>query len=489
MGTRHDDGTTSTSKSTSKRPGRSKRLFSGLLGAALLTALTMVVTAPTASAAVDEGIGHEIRPGQPYEGDPGNRDWVGSYVLGGKQVFCVQFAFKAPDTDEQYEPGDELLTKWGEKLEPEVASHISYLLLRYGDTQDADEAAALAHLLHSWTSGPRTPADLDPGNDFRNIGYDIALHRDRLPEGAQQAIDRLKADAQANHGPWTAAVTAPEQPQTIGTPADWSVRVNNAADKGMAEVPVTLRLTDATLENGEDTGTVNTDENGAVQAKITPTGPNPKVVATLDSPADVPRVQEPVQVGTQRIVSTGGEKEISAEATTPARTQPGTVAVSKVDAKTDDPLSGVALRITGQDKKTPAVGQDDKPLTGPDGKPVVLTSGKDGKATVTNLRTPQRICVVEVSAPKGYEDAFNPKQPPSACGDVTPGETLALKVANAPNKPTIPQVIPAGAEPGGTGGPDATALAGFGALGLAGAAAGLGGLLWRRRALAGRTGR
>lgn len=451
----------------------------------MLAGLTTVVTAPAAHADVQEALGHEIRPGQPFEGDPGNRDWVGSYTVDGKQVFCVQFAYKAPDSNEQYEPGDELLNKWGEPLDPEQASYISYLLLRYGDTQQPDEAAAVAHLLHSWTSGPRSEADLDPSNDFRSIGYDIDLHHDRLPASAQQAIERLRTEAENNHGPWTAEVTAPEEPQLVDEPDDWSVSVRNAKETGMSEVPVTLELTDATLVDGSTTGSVVTSEDGAATTEVIPTGPEPKVVATLDSPADVPRVQEPVAVDTQRIVSTGGEKQLSAEASTEARTKPGKVAVSKVDTDTGDPIAAATLQLTGEDKTEPALGQDGEPLTGPDDKPVVLSTDEQGKAEVQDIQTPQQICVVEVNAPKGYEDAFDPKAPPSACGEVKPGETLTLEVANAPNKPVVPEVIPAGDNPQAVAksdtlsNPSAGALVGLAALLLL--AGSLGGLLWRKR--------
>ena len=53
--------------------------------------------------------------------------------------------------------------------------------------------------------------------------------------------------------------------------------------------------------------------------------------------------------------------------------------------------------------------------------------------------------MVEVNAPPGYTNAFDPKNPPSACGEVQPGETLALKVANTPNE--VPRAIPAGDQP------------------------------------------
>ncbi|OZM73790.1 hypothetical protein CFN78_08720 [Amycolatopsis antarctica] len=457
--------------------------MAGALGAFLLGSATLVATAPAALAEVEEAIGHETSPAQPYAGAQGESDWLGSYTVNGKQVFCVQFQFKAPDTEEPYEPGDELLTKWGTALPEDIAGNISYLLLRHGDTDNPDEAAALAHLLHSWTSAPRGPADLDPALGFDKIAYDAPYHLEKLPEGARTAVETLSADAEANRGPWSATVSAPEGEQVIGTPAEWTVSVTNAKDSGVPEVPVTLTLTDATA-GGEETVTVETDEEGKAVVEVTPTGAAPKVAGAMKAPAARPYVQVPVDTNTQRVVSTGGEQDLAAEAATTARTKPGAVRVAKVDTRSGKGIAGVALRVTAADRTAPATGQDDQALVGADGKPVVVTTeGEDGAVSVPDLKAPQEICVVEVSPPSGYDDGFDPANPPSACGEVVPGETLELRIANAPNE--VPHTIPAGAEPvtlaGGatTTGPSGGALAAM--IGLAALASLLVGLIARRR--------
>lgn len=438
--------------STSPRAG--VRALTGLVAAALLGALSVTAGAPAASAASQEGIGYRIA-GQLGTGD----DWLGSYVVGGKQVFCVSFQLKAPDTDEKYQPGDELLTKWGTKLPADQAADISYLLLRYGGTKDPDEAAALAHLLHSWTAAPRTPADLDPALPAAKIAYDAPTHLAHLPAAARTAVERLRTEAGTNRGPWTASVTTPEDPQYAGEPAEWTVTVKNAKGKGVPDVPVKLTATAATLgeEKTADTAgnsspqaaakdvTLKTGADGTVQVKLTPTGDQPKLRAALSAPADRPYVQVPVDTAKQRVVSTGGEKELTAQGVV-ALAKPGRVKVTKTDANTGQGVGGAVLRITGKDKTSAALGQDGKPLTGADGKPaVVTTDGATGGVTVENLRAPQEICVVEAGPPPGYTNAYDPKNPPSACGTVQPGETLALSVVNKPNE--VPRAIPAGDAP------------------------------------------
>ncbi|MEV4145396.1 hypothetical protein AB0J40_17115 [Amycolatopsis sp. NPDC049691] len=438
----------------STRPRAGVRALTGLVAAALLGALSVTVAAPAAYAAKQEGVGYAVEPGQDGTGP---RNWLGSYVVGGQQVFCVSFQLKAPDTDEVYKPGDELLTKWGTKLPAEQAADISYLLLRYGATKKPDEAAALAHLLHSWTSAPRTPADLDPALPAAKLGYDAPFHLAGLPASARAAVDELKSEAAANRGPWTASVTTPKDPQYPGEPAEWTVTVKNAKGKGVPGVPVKLVATAATLGGGEPAAgnaspqgaakdvTLDTGADGTVKVKLTPAGEQPKLVASLSAPADRPYVRVPVDTGKQRVVSTGGEQELTAQGVVSVA-KPGKVQVTKTDANTGKGVGGAVLRITGKDRATAALGQDGKPLTGADGKPaVVTTDGATGGVKVENLRAPQEICVVEASPPPGYTNAYDPKNPPSACGTVKPGETLALTVTNKPNE--VPRAIPAGGAP------------------------------------------
>ncbi|WP_019814261.1 MSCRAMM family protein [Saccharomonospora saliphila] len=484
-----------------------------LLGACLLATTGLAALPGTASAAVEEGIGHEITPGQDWGGRDrsGTHDWLGSYVVGGEHVFCVSFALKAPDTDETYEPGDELLTKWGDPLSAEVAADISYLLLRYGDTESPDDAAALAHLLHSWTAAPRDPSDLDPDNPFTEIAYDIEGHLAALPQSVRTTVEEMKREAATYRGPWTAEVTAPEGEQTIDTPSEWTVTVTNADGTGIPGVDITLDVADLGLADGDagSTGTVGdgaaaasgaedgaaetvdtaqtvvtTDENGTATVALTPTGENPLVRATLSAPADRPYVREPVTTDTQRVVSTGGEQELTAEAATTARTAPGQVRVAKVDDETGEGIAGVPLRLTGEDGTSPAVGQDGQPLLGTDGEPLVITTeGPDGTAAVENLRTPQTVCLTEVKPPNGYTDAFDPENPPRACGELTPGKTVTLRITNVADE--VPRTIPAGARPmaveqaATTSGAPVEALLGLGGLALL--VSGLTGFAVRRR--------
>jgi hypothetical protein len=311
---------------TGKQPSSVRRFAVGLAVSAVVAGVSLA-GAPTAAAEVQLGLGHETRPAQPYQGNPDPGDWLGSYLVGGKQVWCVQFAYLAPDSNEQYQPGAALKTKWGTDLPPNVASDISYLLLRYADTDSADEAAALAHLLHTWTAGPQNPGQLDPANDFRHIAYDAPFHLSKLPAGAQAAVQALQADSAVNRGPWTATVAAPEGAQTIGVAANWTITITNAGGTRVPDVPVEISAADATFADGDgnqvSTGTVTTTGD-PLTLSVTPTGAAPSIAIKLASPAEVPVVQQAIEVDTQRIVSTGGEKELTATDETTASPPPTT---------------------------------------------------------------------------------------------------------------------------------------------------------------------
>ncbi|WP_370968625.1 collagen binding domain-containing protein [Amycolatopsis sp. cg9] len=437
----------------STRPRAGIRALTALFAATLLGTLSATAGAPAASAASQEGVGHRV--GGEHGPSP---VWLGSYVVGGQQVFCVSFRLRAPDTDEPYQPGDELLTKWGTKLPKDEAANISYLLLRYGGTKNPDEATALAHLLHSWTAAPRTPADLDPKLPADKIAYDAPGYLKAMSKDSAGAVERLRTDAETNRGPWTASVTTPKGDQHVGEAAEWTATVKNAQGKGVPDVAVKLTATGGTLgaPAGDTAGnaspqaaakdvTLKTGADGTVQVKLTPTGERPKLVASLSAPAARPYVRVPVDTAAQRVVSTGGEQELTAQGVVEVA-KPGKVQVTKTDANTGKGVGGAVLRITGADKKSAALGADGKPLTGADGKPaVVTTDGATGGVVVENLRAPQEICVVEASPPPGYTNAYDPASPPSACGTVKPGETLALTVSNKPNE--VPRAIPAGDAP------------------------------------------
>jgi hypothetical protein len=316
-------------------------------------------------------------------------------------------------------------------------------LLKYGGTTDPVKAAALSHLLHSWTAAPQTQDQLAPTNDFRHIAYDVAFHLSVLPPNARAAVETLRREAVANHGPWTTTLVKPAKQQVVGVKDNWTVTVRGEAGNKVPAVPVRVKVTGGTLD--PDTK-LTTPADGTLVLPVTPTAAKTTVSIEVDSPAERPIVQQAVQADTQRIVSTGGQQKTTKTEETTANT-PGQVKITKVNEATGTAIPGVPLRLTAADRTSPAVDVAGKPLVGTDGKPTVLITGSDGIASVANLKTPQEICVVEVAPARGFEERFDPAAPPFACGKVEAGDTLTLTVANKPNLPNVPIKVPAGDRP------------------------------------------
>ena len=471
-----------------------RTMIAGASGAMVLAGLVAIGMPAAAAAATPtapncpatgpcQDIGDSVTPAQPYLHNPDTSDWFGSFLVNGQQAWCIDFALAAPNQSETLTTGQTLQTKFGATVDPTIASEISFLLLRFGETKDNDTAAALAWLLHMWTAAPDGTHTTDPGNTFQTIAFDAPGAKAKLPAAAQADIATMLAAAQADHGPWTATLDAPS-PLIIGTATNWTMKVLGTTSNGVGGVPVTFTATDATLPNGTATQIINTPDNGSpLSVAVTPTGPNPKIVATLSSPAAIPLVEIPNVANTQKTVTTGGVTPITTTTTTTAQTPPGNVTVTKSDAATKAVLAGARIEFTGGDKVSPLLKQDGSPLTGTDGKPIIVTTGTDGTAPVTGLRTPQTVCAIETTPPPGYDQSFNPASPPVACGTLNPGATLQLSLTDVANK--IPVKIPAGGPPPTVttealvrSGPSPTALVGFG--GLLIIAAGGGTLLARR---------
>lgn len=482
-----------------------RKLIAGASGAAVIAGGTLLTGALSAEPAQAQphhimneqlGHGHKVVPGQVVDGDPWPSTWLGSFVVRGEQVWCVQFGFESPDHDEQYQPGGDLTDKWGGPLPDGTAAKVSYLLQQHGTTKSDDQAAAVAHLLHSWTAAPRSEADLDPTLPAEEIAYDVEYHKSWLADHEPQVLElaeRFRADAERNHGPWQATLSAPSEQQVIGQPATWTLQVTGAEERGIGGVPVALRVSDATVRGLSEDGKVTTPADGsALRLEVTPTGPNPKISGELVAPAAQPNLRQSSADphGKQRVVSSGGEEKLAVQADTAAVAPTGALRVSKIDEVSKAGIAGVALRVSAPNGAA-ALRTDGTPLVGEDGQPLVVTTAQDGSVTVPDLRAPQEVRVTEVAPAKGYEQSFDALNPPAVNGTVRIGQTADVVLSNRADVAEVPLHIPAG-DPRGdvtevvaptTRDPLSAGLIGFGALAVLGAAAG--GTVAHRRTLTG----
>jgi hypothetical protein len=415
---------------------RLRQLFAGVLCASVL-ALVAAPGVATAASTEKTGAGHT------FNGQMGGKHdlWLGQYIVNGKPVFCVDYALKAPGQDDPVKRGGPVTTKWGGKLPAGQASDMSYLLLKYGTTKNSDIAVAVADLLHTWTA-PLIKGKSYTAKNAKDRAYNAAYYEKQMSSAQKQAVRKLRAEAAKNRAPWQVSLTPPARPQ-LNKAAPWKLKLVSGKGTPVSGIPVKLAAKSATIAGSHD-ATVKTDENGAATAKVLPTGKNPSVTASLHSPNALPHFQLPKddpKGQVQKVVVGGGEQNL----TTTVQIKPGAVQVSKLDASTNKGIEGVSLRITGNDKKSPAVNFQGKPLLGADKKPAVVQTGSGGTVSVPDLAAPQEICVVETAAAAGYE--FDENKPASACGSLQPGQTLALKLTNKAKQVIVPIHIPAGQSP------------------------------------------
>jgi hypothetical protein len=277
-----------------------RRLGAVILASALAVALASAPAA-LADAAVQHGRGHSTSPAQPYAGNSEPSDWLGSYVVDGQQVWSVAFGYASPDTDEVYDIGNPLLTKWGTDLPADVAADLAYLLLVHGGDADDDTAAAIAYLLHAATSAPQNPSQLDPSNDFQHIAFDAPFHLSKLPDSTQSRVTALMAEAVSQRRPWTLAVTPPASLQ-VGRPNVWTVHAEAASGDPVPGRDITFSARDGDLST---TG-VTLDANGDASVTVTPTRRVVSVSAGMHVPFPVPPAFPALAAGTVPVVRGGG---------------------------------------------------------------------------------------------------------------------------------------------------------------------------------------
>jgi hypothetical protein len=379
-----------------------RRVLATALGATLVWGLALVV--PNAAVAdvakappvPPELHGTNVTPSQ--TGGTGHYEWLGSYQVNGKQVWCVNYLYKAPRGNERYRPGEVLRTKWNTPIPADRAADISYLLLRHGNTTSDTEATALAHILHSWTASAQG-AHPTRNAPARQLAYDAMFHRDTMPANVRTTVDQFTKEAAANRGPWTAELTAPAEEQTIGTPANWSIKVVNAKGSGVADVPVTFTATGGTLSEAVTDDQARDEQADNKQAPGEQPGDEQAAQARPDPAENVDKSTVDTNtsdVATSDITTSGtSTKDTSTEDATTTDGQPAT----PVDTQPAEPTlmvntdeNGVAEVAVAPDTEAPKISASfESPNQTPvvqqplreDVQKVVLTGGEQKITEIT----------------------------------------------------------------------------------------------------------
>lgn len=184
--------------------------------------------------------------------------------------------------------------------------------------------------------------------------------------------------------------------------------------------------------------------DGTATIELTPTDTEPRLTSTLAAPAGKPYLETPIDVDTQRVVSTGGEKQLTAQATVPAQRSPDrSTSRSRTARAAKD--SGVALRLTAKDQisrpgaKWRAAREPGWNAGRAHHRGRGRRSGRrESSDTAGDLRH-------RGEPSGGPRRCFRSHRPAFGLRHSQPGATLALTIENIPNE--VPTAIPADAGP------------------------------------------
>ena len=206
------------------------RILALALAVLAVAGLALTVAAPAEAASKHAGIPNLT----PYGG------YLGNYLApDGSRVYCIDSSLEWPSGATSAPSSvDTLVTTWGATLPPEHLQALNYVLLKYGQTDDPVQAAAVAAFVNAYTSG--WARDLGAGyaagawylNSNATVSgvYDV-IWSDASANAAPSPTAALLIDA----GAGTVAVTA-SAPEASGT---LTLSGAVAADTGESSFDVT----------------------------------------------------------------------------------------------------------------------------------------------------------------------------------------------------------------------------------------------------------
>lgn len=272
------------------------RLLALALAVISLVGLGLTVTAPAVAAAKHAGFPNLT----PYGG------YLGNYLApDGTRVYCIDSSLEWPSgATSAPSPVDSLTTTGGAQLSSIELQKLNYVLLKYGQTDDPVQAAAVAAVVNAYTSG--WARDLGAGY-AAGAWY---LNGDATVTGAYDAI---WSDAEANAAPTATATLLIDA--AAGT-------VSVAASPVVATGTLTLSGA-VRADTGESTFEVAQGEVVAIRG--TPADDRPEYAIAADATFSAPTPAAPNLVlyttpGQQRTIRGGttGTLTFSASAKTEA---------------------------------------------------------------------------------------------------------------------------------------------------------------------------
>ncbi|MFJ2627700.1 SpaA isopeptide-forming pilin-related protein [Streptomyces sp. NPDC087532] len=314
--------------------------------------------APSASAAPQAD---RFGPGYSIPDSEGNAatSHIGAYgppgmrVHGDWETYCADPEKKGPDAAGGY--GAPVATSYwtssvtGKQVPDAQVSYASYVIGRYGQTQNAAQAAAVDAVVYDMLAGGEY--GIDGARGKQRLSYPNVSTSSRA-----LALDYI-AEAKKYAGPYTLSIVPKTKQTTAGQKIEVSVAVT--ATLSGAKVPgVQVKLIEAG-EKGES-GQVTTGEDGTARWSFTTEN---KGTASIEASADkLPgsqlKVLTPSDPKAQRMLLAGDTNTAKASASVEVTAPPGGVQIRKKDPE-GTKMAGVAFELLDADGKTAARGTTD----------------------------------------------------------------------------------------------------------------------------------
>lgn len=394
--------------STPPRPQAPRRnRYPVVLGTAVALGAGILL-APQAIAADKWGPGYLI----PDSSGKPDTSHIGAYNVPGVDgvAYCGDPELAGPDAAGGYAPA-QTVTSWTSKTTGKAASaedlaRAAYVLGKYGQTKNDEQAAAVDAVVYTY---------LEPGSTYALPNGKRALERlgySNVPPSVKKWATGYLNEAAMFAGPYKVNIKPVDGALKPGVKTSVTLDVTSASGHKVPGVKLDLDVSGAAA----GAGSITTNADGVATATITPAkdGTVDLTAQAKTLPATQLRALTPNDAKAQRLLLAGGASSAQAEVHLKTESPKGGLVVTKTAADTKKPLSGVEFAVKDSTGKTVATGKTDA----------------KGTWQATDL-TPGTYTVHEVKAVEGYQLAADQQ------ATVTDGKTadVAVKDVKIPEQP------------------------------------------------------
>ncbi|TLQ39382.1 prealbumin-like fold domain-containing protein [Streptomyces marianii] len=377
-----------------------------------------ILLAPQAVAADKWGPGYLI----PDSTGKPDTSHIGAYNVPGVDgvAYCADPELAGPDAADGYSSA-QTVTSWTSKATGKTASaedlaRAAYVLGKYGQTKNDEQAAAVDAVVYTYLEAGSTYALPNGKRALERLGYPNVS-----PDAKKWATGYLN-EAAMFAGPYKINIKPADEQLKAGAKTSVTLDVTSATGHKVPGVKLDLDVSGAAA----GAASVTTNAEGVATVSLTPaeggTVDFKALAKTL--PASQLRSFTPTNAKAQRLVLAGGSSSAQAEIHLTTHSPKGGLIVTKTAADTKKPLAGVEFAVKDSAGKTVSTG----------------TTDTNGTWKVDDL-TPGTYTVHEVKAVEGYQLAAD-QQVTVTDGAKADVAVKDIKIPEQPKPKPRPVTIP-----------------------------------------------